>query len=54
VLARAVIAAGLEWDESQAHSASYDAEVTADVFCEVVNRYRDIFEESRRNAPPQP
>ena len=54
VLARAVIAAGLEWDESQAHSASYDAEITADVFCEVVNRYRDIFEDSRRNAPPQP
>jgi ribonuclease T len=54
VLARAVIAAGLEWDESQAHSAAYDAEVTADVFCEVVNRYRDIFEVSRRNAPPQP
>ena len=54
VLARAVSAAGLEWDESQAHSASYDAEVTADVFCEVVNRYRDIFEVSRRNAPPQP
>lgn len=54
VLARAVIAAGLEWDESQAHSASYDAEMTADVFCEVVNRYRDIFETSRRNAPPQP
>jgi len=54
VLARAVIAAGLEWDESQAHSASYDAEMTADVFCEVVNRYRDIFEVSRRNAPPQP
>lgn len=54
VLARAVIAAGLEWDESQAHSASYDAEITADIFCEVVNRYRDIFEDSRRNAPPQP
>ena len=54
VLARAVIAAGLEWDETQAHSASYDAEMTADVFCEVVNRYRDIFEASLRNAPPQP
>ena len=54
VLKRAVIAAGLEWDESQAHSASYDAEITADVFCEVVNRFRDIFENSRRNAPPQP
>jgi len=53
VLARAVVAAGLEWDETQAHSASYDAEMTADVFCEVVNRYRDIYEVSRRNAPPQ-
>lgn len=48
VLARAVVAAGLEWDESQAHSASYDAEMTADVFCEVVNRYRDIFEAASR------
>jgi ribonuclease T len=54
VLARAVIAAGLDWDKTQAHSASYDAEMTAEVFCEVVNRYRDIFEKSRRNAPPQP
>jgi ribonuclease T len=53
VLARAVVAAGFEWDESQAHSASYDAEMTAEVFCEVVNRYRDIFEASLRNAPPQ-
>jgi len=54
VLARAVIAAGMDWDETQAHSASYDAEMTADLFCEVVNRYRDIFETSWRNAPPQP
>ncbi len=53
VLARAVVAAGLEWDETQAHSAAYDAEMTAEVFCEVVNRYRDVFEVSRRNAPPQ-
>ena len=53
VLARAVVAAGLEWDETQAHSASYDAEMTAEVFCEAVNRYRDVFEISRRNAPPQ-
>jgi ribonuclease T len=54
VLARAVIAAGMEWDETQAHSASYDAEMTADLFCDVVNRYSDIFEVTRRNAPPQP
>jgi len=54
VLARAAIAAGLGWDETQAHSESYDAEMTADLFCEAVNRYREIFEISRRNAPPQP
>ena len=53
VLARALVAAGLEWDESQAHSAAYDAEVTADVFCEAVNRFRDIFEAARRNEPKQ-
>jgi ribonuclease T len=54
VLARAAIAAGLGWDETQAHSASYDAEVTADLFCDVVNRYRDIYAAVLENAPPQP
>jgi len=44
VLARAVKAAGLVWDESQAHSAAYDAEITADVFCDIVNRFRPIYE----------
>ena len=44
VLARAVQAAGLRWDEASAHSAIYDAEITADVFCEIVNRFRPIFE----------
>jgi ribonuclease T len=37
VLARAVQAAGLHWDSSQAHSAIYDAERTADLFCAVLN-----------------
>jgi ribonuclease T len=44
VLSRAVQAAGLPWDEGSAHSAAYDAEVTADVFCDIVNRFRPIFE----------
>lgn len=44
VLSRAVKAAGLEFDEASAHSAAYDAEITADVFCEVVNRFRPVFE----------
>lgn len=44
VLGRAVEAAGFEWDEDQAHSALYDAEMTARLFCEVVNRFRSIYE----------
>ncbi len=44
VLARAVTAAGLPWDPDAAHSAAYDAEVTADLFCEIVNRFRPIYE----------
>lgn len=46
VLARAAIAAGFGWDEQAAHSASYDAEITADLFCDVVNRFRSEFERS--------
>ena len=44
VLGRAVVAAGFEWDESQAHSAAYDAERTAQLFCEIVNRFKPIYE----------
>ena len=44
VLSRAVTAAGIAWDESQAHSAKYDADVTARVFCEIVNRFRPVYE----------
>jgi len=47
VLARAVKAAGLPWDEDSAHSAAYDAEVTADVFCDVVNRFKPTFDATR-------
>jgi ribonuclease T len=44
VLSRAVAAAGLPWDDSQAHSALYDAQMTARIFCAVVNRFRPIYE----------
>ena len=44
VLSRAVRAAGLEFDEESAHSAAYDAEITADIFCEIVNRFQPIFD----------
>lgn len=39
VLARAVKSAGMEWDTSEAHSAIYDAEMTAALFCKVVNEF---------------
>lgn len=39
VLSRAVRAAGLEWKEEEAHSALYDAERTAQLFCKIVNDY---------------
>ncbi len=42
VLARAAQAAGLTWDQSQAHSAIYDARLTADLFCMIVNRWADL------------
>ena len=41
VLAKAILVAGLEWDADSAHSARYDAERCADLFCLVCNRLRD-------------
>ncbi len=40
VLSRSVQAAGLEWNESEAHSAIYDTEKTAALFCKIVNSWR--------------
>ncbi|QJQ94258.1 MULTISPECIES: ribonuclease T [Halomonadaceae] len=42
VLARACRAAGIEFDNSSAHSARYDTERTAELFCAIVNRYKDL------------
>lgn len=39
VLSRAVQAMGNEWSQHEAHSALYDAEQTAALFCHVVNRW---------------
>jgi ribonuclease T len=44
VLGRAVAAAGLEWSEEQAHSALYDAQMTAKLFCTIVNRFRSVYD----------
>lgn len=37
VLAKALEAAGISWDSREAHSAIYDAEKTAELFCTIVN-----------------
>ncbi|MDR0781955.1 MAG: ribonuclease T [Pseudomonadales bacterium] len=42
VLARAVEAAGLPFDNASAHSARYDAEITADLFCHMINRWQAL------------
>ena len=42
VLARAVTAAGFPWDHNEAHSALYDAEQTAKLFCSIVNLWQEL------------
>ena len=40
VLSRAVQSAGIDWNEAEAHSAIYDTEKTAALFCAIVNRWK--------------
>ena len=40
VLARSVKAAGFEWNADEAHSAVYDTEKTADLFCNIINKWQ--------------
>ncbi len=40
VLARIAEACGLEYDTQKAHGAKYDAELTADIFCQLTNRWK--------------
>jgi ribonuclease T len=40
VLARAVQASGSDWNGEEAHSAVYDAEKTAELFCRVMNDWK--------------
>jgi ribonuclease T len=42
VLSRSAQAAGLPWDNNEAHSAIYDAEQTAELFCKIVNNFNFI------------
>jgi ribonuclease T len=50
VLARAVQLAGIEWDSREAHSARYDAERTADLFCYISNLLHENFARAEERA----
>jgi ribonuclease T len=50
VLAKALTVAGFEWDAGSAHTAAYDAERTAELFCYICNRMRACFEEVDERA----
>lgn len=47
VLAKIAKAAELEWDSERAHSAIYDAEQTAKLFCMIVNRWKELEEQAQ-------
>lgn len=42
VLSRACEAAGIGFEQEEAHTARYDAQKTAQLFCTIVNRYKDL------------
>ena len=42
VLARAADAAGITWNTQAAHSAVYDAEKTAELFCIILNKWQRL------------
>ncbi|MEZ5499290.1 MAG: ribonuclease T [Steroidobacteraceae bacterium] len=50
VLAKAVQVAGIDWESDAAHSASYDAERTAELFCTICNDCRSSYEAAHRRA----
>jgi ribonuclease T len=50
-LPKALRAAGFEWDPASAHSAAYDAERTAQLFCWMVNRWSHLAALERAAAP---
>lgn len=42
VLAKSCKTAGIDFDNNEAHSAAYDTYKTAELFCFIVNRYKDL------------
>ena len=54
VLARAAFAAGIAWDPNEAHSAVYDAEQTARLFCHIANQWPRQAQPDPASAPALP
>lgn len=54
VLSRAVEASGRGWDSREAHAAVYDAERTAELFCDVVNRWKQMSDVWRHRLGTEP
>lgn len=50
VLAKAAMVAGMEWDSASAHSAAYDAERTAELFCQICNEALPSFLRAEERA----
>jgi ribonuclease T len=44
VLAKALYAAKIEFNSSEAHSAAYDAQKTAELFCYICNRFNSMYQ----------
>jgi ribonuclease T len=42
VLSRACEVAGIRFSNEEAHSAKYDCDKTAELFCQIVNRWKDL------------
>lgn len=42
VLSRACETAGIDFNSQEAHSARYDAEKTAELFCTIINRWQEL------------
>ena len=63
VLAKACIAAKIDFNNNEAHSALYDTEKTAELFCFIINKWQqlggwplietEVEAEEEQNTPPQ-
>lgn len=42
VLAKSCQAAGISFDNAEAHSAAYDTEKTAELFCSIINKWKNL------------